>query len=910
MSEITVSKESTQGLLFAPAKDGAGFILTGLGKCKDEEIVIEGHEGKPVVGIAKGALKGGKFTAITLAPSVKTIGKGAFAKCSELDRVYISDLAAWCSIRFEDGDANPLYYAQRLFLNGEEVTEITIPEGIETVENYAFYRFSALTSLSFAGYMERIGECAFSGCTGLTKVFFPEHITYFEKEAFSGCTSLEELQIPTGTFYLNIGDFAFEGCKKLHTLVVKGRAQSCGWGKGAFHRCDSLTRAHFCTSDDFFQFVEDAKKKIFPGYTVVSHDERGVDLIINAWGYVEGVTDFAKVQEEFTVPAGVRGIASDAFAGCFPLKTLHLPDGFECIEKDAFPDCTALSDLTLGKGAIEIEEDALRGTLLYDDPTRWDGDVFYLGEHLIQANKSLTGSYTIRPGTKYIASGAFSGCKDLTEITVPESLVESGENAFYDCSQLTHVRTPSLAAWCQMEFGLYGSPLDNAEEFFVNGARFEGDVVLPQGITHVGSYAFENCTRITSVTLPEGVTRIGNSAFLGCAALTAISLPGSVSSIGEWAFSNCGSLAAIQLPQGLKTLESRVLCSCDGLTHVTVPEGVVRIKESAFQDCRNLSQITLPQSLIHIGASAFADCPKLTQVTLPQGLLRLEKEAFANCVGLSAITLPEDLVEIGENAFLHTAYEEDAGNWEDGVLYLGSHLISAKNLTLGAYTVKDGTRCIADNAFEGCRSIYTITLPEGVTSIGALAFAQSTCASINLPDSIQRIGCEALVGTRLYENAAWWNGEFLRIGNHLVAVKEFHGSCTLPDGIRCIADYAFSQSRISNVYLPEGLTVLGERTFCNCWNLKDAFLPSTLERIGEDAFWGCEMLCEITLPKSVTHIASGAFEECDILIGVHFEEPEGWRAEGDPIPSTLLADPTKAAIALRGELSDSVLQRN
>lgn len=126
-------------------------------------------------------------TSITIPESVTNIGQYAFFSCSGLTAVYISDIADWCNIWFSNSDANPLSIAKNLYLNGELVTELTIPEGVTSIEDYVFYGYSNLTTVTLPDGMTNIRERAFQYCNGLTTINIPESVRLIDEYAFSLC---------------------------------------------------------------------------------------------------------------------------------------------------------------------------------------------------------------------------------------------------------------------------------------------------------------------------------------------------------------------------------------------------------------------------------------------------------------------------------------------------------------------------------------------------------------------------------------------------------------------------------------------------------------------------------------------------------------------------------------------------
>ena len=137
-----------------------------------------------------------KLKSITIPNSVTSLSGDAFYNCTGLQAVNISDLTAWCGIDFDNYSANPLYYAKNLYLNGELVTELVIPNGIKEIKKYAFYNCTGLTSIEIPNSVTSIGSSAFTRCSGLTNIEIPSSVTSIGSEAFNGCTGLTSIEIP------------------------------------------------------------------------------------------------------------------------------------------------------------------------------------------------------------------------------------------------------------------------------------------------------------------------------------------------------------------------------------------------------------------------------------------------------------------------------------------------------------------------------------------------------------------------------------------------------------------------------------------------------------------------------------------------------------------------------------------
>ena len=143
----------------------------------------------------------------------------------------------------------------------------------------------------------------------------------------------------------------------------------------------------------------------------------------------------------------------------------------------------------------------------------------------------------------------------------------------------------------------------------------------------------------------------------------------------------------------------------------------------AFSGCISLTSITIPDNVINIAGGAFSGCTNLARITIPDSVISIGSSAFAECTSLASITIPDGVTDIGGSAFYDTAYYSNSDNWSDGVLYIGNHLIDAKeDIVKGDYVIRQGTKCIADIAFYFCTGLTSVTIPNSVTSIDYDAF--------------------------------------------------------------------------------------------------------------------------------------------------------------------------------------------
>ena len=178
------------------------------------------------------------LTSVTIPNSVTSIGNDAFYNCSGLKKVIVKDIAAWCGIKFDDYDSNPLFYAHHLYSDEDtEITNLIIPNSVTSIGDYAFYGCSGLTSVTIPNSVTSIGDYAFYGCSGLTSVTIPNSVTSIGNCAFSGCSGLTSVTIPNSV--TSIGNYAFSGCSGLTSVTIPNSVTSIG--DSAFYDCSGLT---------------------------------------------------------------------------------------------------------------------------------------------------------------------------------------------------------------------------------------------------------------------------------------------------------------------------------------------------------------------------------------------------------------------------------------------------------------------------------------------------------------------------------------------------------------------------------------------------------------------------------------------------------------------------------------------
>jgi len=305
--------------------------------------------------------------------------------------------------------------------------------------------------------------------------------------------------------------------------------------------------------------------------------------------------------------------------------------------------------------------------------------------------------------------------------------------------------------------------------------NINGNITIPStlGGFHVikkGSYAFCECTELTSIIIPDSVKEISAYAFIHCIGITSIVIPESVVEIGSYAFNGCTGLTSVVIPDSVSNLGGYVFGGCTGLTSVKISDKIAIIRVGCFVQCSNITSITIPDSVVEIGGYAFYECTRLQTVTIPDSVLYIDDYAFYNS-GLESIRIPESVVEIGMCAFAQCNALKEIIIPASESVYDRDCFINCANIKkititkgVGSITSTDGydtvwgeSNCseiiiengitnIDDGAFADSYNLEYIDIPNSVTRIGNNAFyAAMAMDYIHIPSSVTEIGNEIIV---------------------------------------------------------------------------------------------------------------------------------------------------------------------
>ena len=479
------------------------------------------------------------------------------------------------------------------------------------------------------------------------------------------------------------------------------------------------------------------------------------------------------------------------------------------------------------------------------------------GENLTWTFGESTGTLTIS-GTGAMYDYEYNDCPwedykyEITSLVIDDGVTTIGQYAFYECASLTSVTITNGVT----EIG----------DCTFAGCTSLTSITIPDSVTEISWAAFRGCTSLTSVIIPDGVTTIGYSAFRDCTSLTSVTIPNSVTTIGSYAFSYCPSLTSITIPNSVTLIGSSAFSGCTSLTSVTIPNSVTTIGSYAFYWCENLTSITISDSVTEIGSFAFSDCTSLTSITIPNSVTTIGPCTFARCTSLTSVTIPNSVTVIDSGAFENCTSLTNV-TIPDSVTYIAldafSGCTSLARITVDSnneyYSSDDGVLFNKDKTtliqYPNGNTRKQYTIPDSVTEIGESAFEGCTSlASVIIPDSVTKIGYSAF--------------------RDCTSLK----SVTTVDGISTIEESSL-KNRINARDVDIEEDGIASCAFIGCINLESVIVGKNITCIGWGAFQDCTNLTNITIPTSVTSIGYGAFYNCSKMTDVYYlGTEEQWKS--------------------------------
>lgn len=726
-----------------------------------------------------------KLKEIVIPDSVTTVGALAFHNCKRL------------------ADGNGLVVVHNTVwgyfgLSGE----VVIPDGVVKIADKAFFECRGLTKVVIPDSVISIGRNAFSDCRILMNAEIPTSVTDIGDNAFSGCECLADddgfviirdvlygyygrnKTVTVPQYVARIADMAFCRCSNLETIVIPEDTALCKKllsdhtepksaavpdlcidpvsGETVVVSVPVAVRNNTIGKDLFsgstklkaiiapavpFEYFNESKRPIPAIVGFLSHrKEYKIPAIVDEY-IKKAVSQKKKVLPILFESDMVQGIEVFANAGKIMVKTVDEEFMNPAMAANA-TQCVAFLMDWKNKNNTEGPVEKMLGDELSKDPFNTsDMKKLWSFEKLADGTLEITGykgeeTEMVIPErigklpVTSIGKEAFSPDKEkrpkkqaevlrnIRSVSIPESVRKISAKAFYGCEKLAD--TNGFVIVRDVLYNYYGT---------------EEDVVIPEGVTVIGSRAFGWCENLKCVTIPEGVTIIGEQAFISCGNLESVDIPNGVITIGNDAFDNCGKLEKVNIPESVITIGDHAFSLCYQLSDVNIPESVTDIGDMAFFGCRKLADpyefvvinhilfdhygfnenIEIPEGVTHISGHAFSGNRKMTSVRLPESLISIGTDAFSDCVNLTDITLPEGLQLIREKAFANCCKIESI-TVPGYVSKICDHVFfRCQNLHSVAFC--NGVKSLGAFIFEGCGNLTSVTVPESVTEIDRWTFA-------------------------------------------------------------------------------------------------------------------------------------------------------------------------------------------
>lgn len=532
------------------------------------------------------------LTNITIPQNVKSIADSAFYGCSNLNAVNTNDVASWCAIEFASRDANPLYYAHNLYVDGVLISKLEVPDGTTSIGANNFYGCNNITELVVPDSVTFIGFGAFEGCNNIQKVTLPfvgesrdkiawkYHFGYIfgatqNKHNNEKVPSVLTTVIVTDTKL--VASYSFLYCSNITNITIKEGTEVIE--QYAFKDCTKLSSITLPSS------LVSLYASTFENTAYYNNQSNWSD----GWLYLNNILLQASATSSFVIKDGTTFIADYAFSDIHTLSALTIPDSVTTIGEYAFQNCTALTTVTIPRNVKYLTGTAFSGcTALQSLSVDSDNQVYHSKDNCLisTATKTLVvgcKNSTIPTDGSVTSIGryAFSNCKQLTDIIIPDTILKIGDWAFNGCVGLTSITLPKNL----LEIGEYA--FINCEN--LQTVKFEANTKL----TVIGKGAFYQCNSLDKFYVPSTVTSLGAYAFYGCKSLTNVQFANNsqLSIIGESAFRECPALTSIIIPDKVTKLDSTMFFKCTSLTYVVLPSGITDIGPEVFHTCSNLDTV-------------------------------------------------------------------------------------------------------------------------------------------------------------------------------------------------------------------------------------------------------------------------------------------------------------------------------
>ena len=630
-----------------------------------------------------------------------SFGLTPFVSCPAFEGYVIEDGAS--IVRTEDGT---------LLAGGGKVlvslpqdfkgTSYTVPDGVETISDYLFYKKTTITSVTLPASLKKIGTAAFQGCTKLTSIALPDGFTTLGEHAFDGCSGLKTVtfgqsltSVPAYAFsncsaltavdlpatVETVGDYAFRGCSKATALSLKEGLTSIG--ANAFYGWKALKAITIPQS------VTSLGGSAFYDCNAAASIDCGSLTVIPERAFYN-----AKAVKTVKLSDNVTSIGERAFYNCMVLETINWPSQLKTIGKQAFYYARKLQNLDFSGTQLESI-----GNSAFYQPYEARTLAF---PGTLQSIDSKAFAYLNYNKTAYV-----------TEVNIPASVTSLAKDAFYLASGLKNIVVDANNPVYASSNGVVMLK-DTGDIYIWPQGNETTEFTLPASMTEIPDKMFQNNTSLKKVIVPASVTKVGSYAF-SSSKIEEIYFEDSANglTVGTFAFYNCPNLTSLRLPYGLTSIGANAI-SKTGLETIVIPDTVTEMGGSALAYNDNLKNVTLSKSMTAVPSRGFVGCEALTELTLPASIqdcgVTDTSVAFNDCTSLQNIYVADG-----------SLYFKSV----DGVLFdkNGANLrYYPEGRTAESYRIPEGTIRVGGNAFAGNLFLKSVSYPTTLERIGTKAF--------------------------------------------------------------------------------------------------------------------------------------------------------------------------------------------
>lgn len=841
-----------------------------------------------------------QLTTINIGEQVEVIPARAFCYCRFVGTLTIPNSVTKIG-------PNAFFHCQQL------TGTLTIPESVLRIGNGAFCFCAGLTGLSFNATNFQGDESCFYGfpsqasgentwfgsCPLLKTLTIGSNVQTITNYLFQGCHFEGAINIPNSV--TTVGSEAFKNCTGITSVTIGEGVTSISGG--AFGNCTSLATVNYnAINCNGFGTHSNTDNNVFSGCTSLT--------TLSIGNQVEVIPEYAFAFCSFTgainIPNSVTQLGSSAFYKCTHVTSVTIGEGLvnclgtymgygmfrgctslasvtynaiNCtnwVNYNTWTDCSALNSLTIGSKVQSIPAGIFKDCS-FSGCLTLPNTLLTIGDNAFQNCSGFTGDLIIPDNVTTIGGNAFNGCSGFTgDLTIGNAVETIGEYAFANCTGLQGTLT--IGESFSSSPGTWGKPFDNCSRLTTLNYNAI-NASLP------GWYWLNGCTSLTTLNIGSNVQVIPERAFMDLNFNNDIVIPNSVTTINYEAFRNCDRIKSITIGEGVTTLAGSAITGCDSLTTVhynaiNCNVGNTTIGNGWLYDCSMATTLTIGEHVQSIFKGAFSrrygGVSFIGNLTLPSSLQSIGDEAFLDCTGLTGnLIIPNSVTSIGKKAFSGCTGFTGNLTISNNVTVIDERTFHGCNGFTGTLTIGSSVQTIGKEAFKNCNHFTgNLSIPNSVTTLGQECFASCSgfdgtltigegIATINPRPFDNCSGLTAINYNAINATKPEW-GDWLWNCNALTTL-------TIGPNVESIFESAFDgkSSLAGNLVIPNSVTTIEKNAFKGCSGFNGTLtLSNNLTLIGEAAFRDCTGLTgTLTIPSGLTVIEAEAFRNCHSITG-------------------------------------------